>query len=134
MLRSNPTVEEMRRTIVTNDFETGFADGFKWAGSQGLPDFLAARTGFVDEQHDIEEVLEREDLQSGEVRIKTRLNFSLRQPPGNALFTGTALHSWLFRRDEAGCLRVAAQIVDGLINLNDNAGKLFATPEDGLNR
>jgi hypothetical protein len=47
------------------------------------------------------------------VRIKTRLRFSLRQPPGDELFTGTAFHSWLLRRDDAGRLRVAAQIVDG---------------------
>jgi hypothetical protein len=96
--------------------------------------FLAARAGFVDEQHDVDDVLEREDLPSGEVRIKTRLSFSLRQPPGDELFTGTAFHTWLLRRDEAGRLRVAAQIVDGFADLNDNAERLFATPDQGLNR
>src|SRR6266511_2550157 len=81
VLQSNPTAEEMRRAVVTDDFETGFAGGHKWRGLDGLRDFLTARAGFVDEQHDVDEVLEREDLPSGEVRIKTRLKFSLRQPP-----------------------------------------------------
>jgi hypothetical protein len=134
VLQSNPTVEEMRRAVVTDDFVTGFADGYKWQGPDGLRDFLAARAGFADEQHDVDEVLEREDLPSGEVRIKTRLKFSLRQIPGDELFTGTAFHTWLLRPDDAGRLRVAAQIVDGFSDLNDNAERLFATPDKGLNQ
>jgi hypothetical protein len=133
VLQSNPTAEEMRRSVVTDDFETGFAAGFKWQGPNGLRDFLAARAGFVDEQHDVDDVLAREDLPSSEVRIKTRLRFSLRQPPGDELFTGTAFHTWLLRND-GGRLRVAAQIVDGFADLNDNAKRLFATPDQGLNR
>jgi hypothetical protein len=31
-------------------------------------------------------------------------------------------------------LRVAAQIVGGFADLNDNAKRLFATPDQGLNR
>jgi hypothetical protein len=134
VLQSNPTAEEMQRTVVTDDFETGFADGYKWRGPNGLHDFLAARAGFVDEQHDIEEVLAREDLRVGEVKIKTRLKFSLRQPPGDEVLTGTAFHTWLLRRDNAGRLRVAAQIVSAFSDLNDNAKRLFATPDEGLNR
>jgi hypothetical protein len=134
VLQSNPTAEEMRCTVVTDDFETGFADGYKWQGLNGLCDFLAARAGFLDEQHDIDEMLGREHLQSGEVRLKTRLKFSMRQPPGNELFTGTAFHTWLLRRDDAGRLRVAAQIVDAFSDLNDNAKRLFARPDKGLNR
>jgi hypothetical protein len=134
VLQSNPTAEEMRRSVVTDDFETGFAAGYRWRGSNGLRDFLAARAGFVDEQHDVDDVLEREDLPSSEVRIKTRLRFSLRQPPGDELFTGTAFHTWLLRRDDAGRLRVAAQIIDGFADLNDDAERLFATPDQGLNR
>lgn len=130
VLQSNPTAEEMR-AVVTG---SGFAGGYKWRGPDGLRDFLAARAGFVDEQHDVDEVLEREDLPSGEMRIKTRLKFSLRQPPGDELYTGTAFHTWLLRRDAAGRLRVAAQIVDGFADLNDNAERLFATPDQGLNR
>jgi len=133
VLQSNPTADTMR-TVVTDDFETGFAGGYTWQGLGGLQDFLAARAGFVDEQHDVEEVLTREDLSSGDVRIRTRLKFSLRQPPSNELFTGTAFHTWLLRRDTAGRLKVAAQIVDGFSDLNDNAKRLFAKPETGLNR
>jgi hypothetical protein len=134
VLQSNPTAEEMRRTVVTDDFETGFAGGYRWRGADGLRDFLAARAGFADEQHDVDEVLERADLPSGEVRIRTRLRFSLRQPPGDERFTGTAFHSWLLRPDDGGRLRVAAQIVDGFADLNANAERLFATPDEGLNR
>src|SRR5262245_37780395 len=134
VLQGNPTAEEMRHSVVTDDFETGFAGGFMWQGPSGLRDFLAARAGFVDEQHDVDKVLAREDLPSGEVRIKTRLKFSLRQPPGSELFTGTAFHTWLLRRDPAGRLRVAAQIVDGFSDLNGNAKRLFAKPDEGLNR
>jgi hypothetical protein len=78
--------------------------------------------------------LEREDLPSGEVRIKTCLEFSLRQPDSDELFTGTAFHTWLLRRDAAGRLQVAAQLVDGFADLNDNAQRLFAIPDQGLNR
>jgi hypothetical protein len=134
VLQSDPTADEMRRTVVTDDFETGFVGGYMWRGPDGLREFLAARAGFVDEQHDVDQVLEREDLPSGEVRIKTRLEFSLRQPDNDELFTGTAFHTWLLRRDEAGRLRVAAQLVDGFADLNDNAQRLFATPDQGLNR
>jgi hypothetical protein len=134
VLQSNPTADDMRRTVVTDDFETGFAGGYMWQGPNGLREFLAARAGFVDEQHDVDEVLDRQDLPTGEVRIKTRLEFSLRQPQGDELFTGTAFHTWLLRRDNTGHLRVAAQIVDGFANLNDNAKRLFATPDEGLNR
>jgi hypothetical protein len=134
VLQSSPTAEQMRRTVVTDDFETGFAGGYMWRGPNGLRAFLAARAGFVDEQHDVDEVLDRQDLPNGEVRIKTRLEFSLRQPPGDELFTGMAFHTWLLRPDNTGRLRVAAQIVDGFANLNDNAKRLFATPDEGLNR
>jgi hypothetical protein len=134
VLQGNPTAEEMRGSVVTDDFKTGFAGGYIWQGPDGLRDFLAARVGFVDQQHDVDQILERDDLPSGEVRMKTRLKFSLRQTPGDQLFTGTAFHTWLLRRDEAGRLRVAAQIVDGFADLNENAERLFAKPDQGLNR
>jgi hypothetical protein len=118
ILQSNPTADEMRRTVVTDDFETGFTDGYKWQGLTGLNDFLSARAGFVDEQHE----------------ITTRLKFSLRQLSVDELFTGTAFHTWLLRRDDAGQLKIAAQIVSGFSDLNDNAKRLFATPTEGLNR
>jgi hypothetical protein len=134
VLQSNPSAEEMRPSVVTDDFRTGFAGGYMWQGPDGLRDFLAARAGFVNEQHDVDEVLERENLPTGEVRIKTRLRFSLRQPQDDKLLTGTAFHTWLLHRDAAGKLRVAAQLVDGFSDLNDNAERLFARPDQGLNR
>ena len=134
MLQSNPTADEIRESVVTGDFETGFANGHMWRGPDGLEQFLAARAGFVDEQHDVDEVLERTDLPDGEVRIKTRLRFSLREASTDKVFTGTAFHTWLLRRDPRGQLRVAAQIVDGFSDLNENAARLFARPDEGLNR
>jgi hypothetical protein len=77
----------MRRTVLTDDFEAGFVSGYMRKGLDGLREFLAARVGFVDEQHDVDEVLDRQDLPDGEVRIQTRLESSLRQPPGDELFT-----------------------------------------------
>ena len=53
--------------------------------------------------------------------------------PGDELFTGTAFHTWLLRND-GGRLRVAAQIVDGFADHNDSATRLFARPDQGLNR
>jgi hypothetical protein len=55
VLQSNPAAEDMRRSVVTDDFETGFAAGYKWQGPDGLRDFLAARAGFADEQHEVDE-------------------------------------------------------------------------------
>jgi hypothetical protein len=124
----------MRSSVVTDDFETGFVGGYLWQGPDGLQQFLDARAGFVDEQHDVDEILERTDLPDGEVRIKTRLTFSLREASTGKLFTGTAFHTWRLRRDAQGHLRVAAQLVDGFSDLNDNAEKLFARPDEGLNR
>jgi hypothetical protein len=134
VLQSRPSADAMRATVVTDDFETGFADGYRWRGSNGLEEFLAARAGFVDEQHDVEEVLTREALPSGEIRVKTRLKFFLRQPSDDTLFAGTAFHTWLLRRDDTGRLRIAAQIVDAFSDLNENARRLFAMPDTGLNR
>ena len=34
VLQSNPTAEEMRRTVVTNDFQTGFAGWLQMAGAK----------------------------------------------------------------------------------------------------
>ena len=48
VLQSNPSAEEMR-TVVTDDFKTGFAGGYMWQG-RCTADFLAARAGFVDER------------------------------------------------------------------------------------
>jgi hypothetical protein len=71
------------------------------------------------------------------VLLKTRLEFFLRRleapSPTSEEFTGSAFHTWVLRR-VSGRWRVAAQIVDGFADLNENAARLFATPEEGLNR
>ena len=42
-------------------------------------------------------------------------------------------HTWRLRREPAeGGWRVAAQIVDGFAELNDNAATLFGAPTEGL--
>lgn len=66
--------------------------------------------------------------------MRTSLEFSLREPDSGEVLTGSAFHTWLLRRDGGGRLRVAAQIVDGVADLNEPAAQLFANPEEGLNR
>jgi hypothetical protein len=133
VLQSDPTAEEMRAEAVTDDFRTGMpSGGYQWDGPRGLEDFLRDRKGFVDEQHDIDEVLSREDV--GEVMwLKTRLTFHLRDPKTDEVFTGQAFHTWDLRPDR-GRLRVAAQLVDGFADLNPAAERLFGKPNEGLHR
>jgi hypothetical protein len=139
LLQQHPTAEQMMAEVLTEDFETGFASGFRWTGPDGLRDFLAAREGFFDERHELKEVLAVEPLPADEIRSKTRLEFFLRSwtapTPRSEEFTGSAFHTWLLRRSPAeGRWRVAAQIVDGFDDLNENAARLFSVPEQGLNR
>jgi hypothetical protein len=133
VLQSDPTAEEMRAEAVTDDFRTGMPDGgLQWDGPRGLEAFLRDRKGFVDEQHDIDEVVDRTDVGSV-VWLKTRLTFRLRDPNTGEVFTGRAFHTWDLRRDR-GRLRVAAQLVDGFADLNPAAARLFGKPDQGLVR
>jgi hypothetical protein len=133
LLQSDPTAGDMRAEAVTDDFRTGMpSGGYQWDGPRGLEDFLRDRKGFVDEQHDIDEVLSREDV--GEVVwLKTRLTFHLWDPNTDEVFTGQAFHTWDLRPDR-GRLRVAAQLVNGFAHLNPAAERLFGKPDEGLNR
>ncbi len=136
ILQRHPVAEEMMAEILTEDFETGFIGGHMWAGLEGLRDFLGQRAGFFDEDHRIEELLERNDA-AGAIEARTSLHFFLRRwespSPVSEEFTGHCFHTWRVRRvgDE---WRVAAQLVERFSDLNDNADRLFATPEQGLNR
>jgi hypothetical protein len=136
-LQRHPSAEEMMPSVVTEDFETGFASGFRWRGADGLRDFLAARDGFFDERHEVREILETTPRSPDEVELRTRLEFFLRRweapSPVSEEFTGSCFHTWLLRRSPDGRWRVAAQIVDRFADLNDNAERLFALPEEGLN-
>jgi hypothetical protein len=137
VLQRHPAAEEMMPEVVTEDFETGFSDGFVWKGLEGLRAFLSQRDGFFDEMHTIEALLDRGRADNGDVEAKTRLRFFLRSwqsPwPVSKEFTGLCYHTWRLR-DVDGRWRVAAQLVDRFEDLNDNAERLFATPDTGLNR
>lgn len=136
ILQGHPSAESMMKEILTEDFETGFLGGQIWSGIDGLRDFLSQRDGFFDEKHTIDELLERSDT-DGQIEARTRLQFFLRgwhaPSPTSEEFTGTCFHTWRVREVD-GSWRVAAQLVERFEDLNDNAERLFATPEEGLNR
>ncbi|MGH2716789.1 MAG: nuclear transport factor 2 family protein [Thermoleophilaceae bacterium] len=137
MLQRHPSAEELMATVLTEDFETGFDGGFSWKGLAGLRDFLSQREGFFDERHTIKDVLAIDERSEDEVRARTRLEFFLRRweapSPTSEEFTGSCFHHWRLRR-EPDRWWVAAQIVEHFADLNDNAERLFATPDEGLNR
>lgn len=137
LLQRHPSAEEFMDAVLTEDFETGFEGGFHWKGLDGLRDFLSQRDGFFDEKHTIKDVLAMDEPSEGEVRARTRLEFFLRRweapSPRSEEFTGACFHSWRARR-MPDRWRVAAQIVERFEDLNDNAERLFATPDAGLNR
>jgi SnoaL-like domain len=136
ILQGHPSAEAMMKEILTEDFETGFIGGQIWSGIDGLRDFLSQREGFFDEKHTIDELLGRADA-DGQVEARSRLHFFLRswQAPSatSEEYTGTCFHTWRVREVD-GSWRVAAQLVERFDDLNDNAERLFATPEEGLNR
>jgi len=136
ILQAQPSAETMIREILTEDFETGFIGGHVWRGLDGLRDFLSQRDGFFDEEHVIDELRERAD-RGEDVEARTRLHFFLRRrespSPVSEEFTGTCFHTWRIRQVD-GDWRVAAQMVERFDELNDNAQRLFATLEAGLNR
>jgi hypothetical protein len=137
LLQRHPSADEMMAIILTEDFETGFEGGLIWHGIDGLRDFLSQRAGFFDEKHTVKDVLAFEQPQASEVRAHTRLEFFLRRwedpSPTSEEFSGSCFHRWRLRR-EPDRWRVAAQIVERFTDLNDNAERLFATPDEGLRR
>jgi hypothetical protein len=136
ILQGHPSAEEMMDEVLTEDFETGFIGGHVWRGIDGLRDFLSQREGFFDERHTIDELLERQD-RDGAIEAHTRLRFFLRRwespSPVSEEFSGACFHSWRVRAAGEEW-RVAAQMVERFADLNENAERLFATPESGLNR
>jgi hypothetical protein len=137
LLQSHPSAEEMMAAVLTDDFETGFQGGKLWKGIDGLRDFLSQRDGFFDESHRVKDLLEADSPSADEVHAKTRLEFFLRRweapSPTSEEFTGSCFHTWRLRR-EPDRWRVAAQIVDRFADLNESSKRLFATPDEGLNR
>jgi hypothetical protein len=137
MLQGHVSAQQMLDKVLTDDFETGFADGFRWRGADGLAEFLDARSVFFDESHDVLQLISVTSPAEDTIQAEPRLRFFLRRhEPGAARsdeFTGQVWHTWRVRRDPAeGRWRVAAQIVDGFAELNDNAATLFGAPTEGL--
>lgn len=123
---------QMIEHMVTDDFETGFPDGFRWRGQDGLAEFLDARSVFFDESH---EVLQATVVCPSErsIHAQARLRFFLRRHQlwgrQEPRVTGQAWHTWRLRREPSeGRWRVAAPIVDGFAQLNDNSATLFGAP------
>ena len=137
VLQRHPTAENMMAEVLTEDFETGFEHGVRWRGIEGLREFLSQRDGFFDEMHTVKDVLAMEQVSSGETHARTRLEFFLRRweapSPTSEEFTGSCFHHWRLRHAHDRW-RVAAQIVERFEDLNDNSKRLFATPDQGLNR
>ena len=137
MLQGHVSAQEMLDNVLTDDFETGFADGFRWRGPDGLAEFLDARSVFFDESHEVLQLINVTSPAEDTIQAQTRLRFFLRRHELGAArsdeFTGQVWHTWRLRRDPAqGRWRVAAQIVDGFAELNDNATTLFGAPTEGL--
>ena len=139
ILQGHPPAERMMEEILTADFQTGFVGGHLWTGIEGLRDFLSQRSPFFDERHVIQELLGRSGGGGGvgaDVEAHTRLRFFLRswEPPSpvSEEYTGDCFHTWRVR-EVAGRWRVAAQLVERFADMNDNAQRLFATPQEGLN-
>ena len=136
ILQGHPQAEEMMAEILTPDFQTGFVGGHLWTGIEGLRDFLSQRSPFFDERHEIRELLGRSGGDGADVEARTRLHFFLRSreeaSPVSEEYTGDCFHAWRVR-EVNGRWRVAAQLVERFADLNDNAQRLFATPQEGLN-
>lgn len=126
----------MMSEVLTEDFETGFIGGQVWTGLDGLRDFLGQHDGGFDERHTIDELLER-GRSDRDIEAHTKLHFFLRswEAPSavSEEYTGSCFHTWRVREVD-GEWRVAAQMVERFDDLNDNSKRLFATPDEGLNR
>jgi hypothetical protein len=83
-----------------------------------------------------EELLGRRGGSGGDdVEAHTRLRFFLRSwerpSPVSEEYTGECFHAWRVC-DVDGEWRVAAQLVERFADLNDNARRLFASPQEGV--
>jgi hypothetical protein len=137
LLQAHAPAQEMTQRVLTADFETGFVNGYLWRGPDGLAAFLADRSVFFDESHEILQLMDINQPAPDTISARTRLRFFLRrrEPPAavSEEFTGQAFHTWRLRREPPeNHWRVAAQLVDGFAMLNSNAAALFSAPAQGL--
>jgi hypothetical protein len=137
LLQAHAPAQEMSQRVLTADFETGFVGGYRWSGPDGLAAFLAERSVFFDESHEVLQLMDIAQPTPDTIQARTRLRFFLRRREPQAAvseaFTGQAFHTWLLRLEPPeNHWRVAAQLVDGFAMLNDNAARLFAAPAEGL--
>ena len=137
LLQAHASTQQMIEHVLTDDFETGFADGYRWRGVAGLAEFLDARSVFFDEAHEVLQLIHVESPDAQTIQARTRVRFFLRrhEPPAavSQEFTGQVWHTWQLRREPPqDQWRVAAQIVDGFAALNPNAAALFGAPAEGL--
>ncbi|OKI74486.1 hypothetical protein [Streptomyces sp. CB02414] len=135
LLQAHADADVMLAEVLTTDFRTGFPDGHVWEGPEGLREFLTTRSVFFDERHTLQQMSEPVRGADGRWTCRTRLSFFLRRlAPGAAVseeFSGLAWHTWVLEARRPSW-RVAAQLVDGFANLNDNARTLFSRPDEGL--
>ena len=133
LLQRHPSAEEVMQAILTEDFETGFEEGFTWKGVDGLRDFLSQRDGFFDEKHVVKDVLEMLEPADGEVEAHTRLEFFLRRWEAPSP-TSEGLLSPLAPPPRSRPLAGGRTDGRALRRPERELEAAFATPDEGLNR
>jgi hypothetical protein len=83
LLQGHASAQEMTERVLTDDFETGFVGGYMWRGPDGLAAFLADRSVFFDESHEILQLMDITQPAPETISARTRLRFFLRrhEPP-----------------------------------------------------
>ena len=73
------SASEVIEKVLTDNFETGFTDGFHWGGADGLAEFLDARSVFFDESPDVLQLMDLTRPDEHNIQARTRLWFFLRE-------------------------------------------------------
>jgi hypothetical protein len=86
LLQGHASAQEMTERVLTDDFETGFVGGYMWRGPDGLAAFLADRSVFFDESHEILQLMDIIQPAPETISARTRLRFFLRrhEPPADS--------------------------------------------------
>jgi hypothetical protein len=116
LLQGHASAQEMTERVLTDDFETGFVGGYMWRGPDGLAAFLADRSVFFDESHEILQLMDIIQPAPETISARTRLRFFLRrhEPPAavSEEFTGQAFHT-LATAPPTARQRLAGRRTDG---------------------